>query len=113
MCKTLAILMIPIMLVSCSTVKDLTHLEHHEENKVHQSKLEKEKEGFTQVDGEFIPNQQLATPDSTKTIIVYNVVESDKGKKGLSDETWRSFIAQFFGTISTIFALIYGTSQNP
>jgi len=109
MCKTLAILMIPIMLSSCSTIEYLTK-NKIEENKVYQHKLEKD--GFTQVDGELIPNKQLATPDSTKTIIVYNVVESDKGKKGLSDETWRSFIAQFFSTISTIFALVYGTTQN-
>ena len=48
--------------------------------------------------------------DTTRTIVVYNVVETKE--KGLSDETWRSFIAQFFGTISTIFALIYGTQTQ-
>jgi hypothetical protein len=95
--------MIPL-LVSCSTLEKVSR---HE---VDESQLDKEQ--FTKVDNEFIPNKQLATPDSTKTIVVYNVIEDDK-EKGLSDETWRSFISQFFGAVSTIFALIYGTQSNP
>jgi hypothetical protein len=110
--KKIIAILLSLMVMSCSTVKELAHLNNNEQNKVHQSKLEKEKDGYTQVDGEFIPNKQMATPDSTKTIIVYNVIDKGDEKKGLSDETWRSFISQFFGTISTIFALIYGTTQN-
>jgi hypothetical protein len=101
--KILILFMIPL-LVSCSTLEKISR---HEVNKE-----DLKKEEFTKVGNEFIPNTQLATPDSTKTIIVYNVIEDDK-EKGLSDETWRSFISQFFGAVSTIFALIYGTQSNP
>ena len=40
--------------------------------------------------------------DTNKVIIVYNVVEQDKKKKVISDETIRLLIADFFGTITTI-----------
>jgi hypothetical protein len=104
MSKTLAILMIPLIMLSCSSLKEIPR------NEVVDDQLKTEQ--YTEVENEVIPNTQLATPDSTKTIVVYNVIEADK-EKGLSDETWRSFISQFFGTVSTIFALIYGTSTNP
>lgn len=61
---------------------------------------------------QLVTHQPIPMPgDTTRNIIVYNVVENND-KKGLSDETWRSFIAQFFSTISTIFAFIYGTNTE-
>jgi hypothetical protein len=40
--------------------------------------------------------------DTTKTIIVYNVVEKENNKLKITDETIRLLIADFFGTITTI-----------
>jgi hypothetical protein len=40
--------------------------------------------------------------DSTKTVVVYNVVEKEDKKFKITDETIRLLIADFFGTITTI-----------
>ena len=54
----------------------------------------------------FIIEQPMSHPtDSTKQIIVYNVIESKGEKKLISDETIRLFIADLFGTVTTILTL--------
>jgi len=40
--------------------------------------------------------------DSSKTLIVYNVVEQEEKKFKITDETIRLLIADFFGTLTTI-----------
>ena len=57
------------------------------------------------VKNKLMDSQDIPMPhDTTKTIIVYNVVEQHKGSK-ITDETIRLFIADLFGTITTILTL--------
>lgn len=51
--------------------------------------------------------------DTTKTIIVYNVVEKDEHKLRITDETVRLLIADFFGTISTMITVWQLQNQQP
>ena len=67
-----------------------------------------------EVKKELVTSEPFSSPTDTtgKTIIVYNVVEREDTKKGLTDETWRALIAQFFSTVSTIFALEINKDNN-
>jgi len=53
---------------------------------------------------QLITHQPIPMPgDTTKNIIVYNVVEQEDDKKlRITDETIRLLIADFFGTITTV-----------
>ena len=93
--KNLLFTLLSLLMLSCSSVSHIAA-----EKVIHDKK-----EGFTQVSGEMIPNTQIAQPDSTKTIIVYNVIEPENKRSIISDETIRLFIADLFGTITTILTL--------
>jgi hypothetical protein len=92
--KTLypVILVLSMALWSCSVTKKAQNPEWTEE----------EKTRAQMVDYQPIPLRS----DSSKTIIVYNVVEKEDPKKlKISDETVRMFIADLFGTLTTIITL--------
>lgn len=50
--------------------------------------------------------------DTSKMIIVYNIIEQEDKKKRISDETIRASVGQFFSTISTIFALYLNDNKQ-
>lgn len=78
---------VAILLTSCMTAsKVITNLTHSEKQ---------------MVDDAIVPLPQ----DSTKRIVVYNVVEKENKKAFISDETIRLFIADLFGTITTLVTL--------
>jgi hypothetical protein len=59
----------------------------------------------TDTRSELLQSDKMELPsDTTKTIIVYNVVEDNKKSK-ISDETIRLLIADFFGTLTTVITL--------
>lgn len=61
-----------------------------------------------------ITNEVIPLPhDTSKTIIVYNVIEKDDNKFKLTDETVRLLIADFFGTLTTVITVWQMQSQNP
>jgi uncharacterized lipoprotein YmbA len=55
----------------------------------------------------------IAKADTTARIAVYNVVvPQPEEKKGVSDETFRMFISEFFSTIAAIFAIFSVETSN-
>jgi len=56
---------------------------------------------------ELIKGGKMSLPsDSSRNIIVYNVIEKEDKKNRISDETIRFFVAQFFTTLTTILTII-------
>lgn len=49
--------------------------------------------------------------DSTRTIVVYNVIEKEDKRFKITDETIRLLIADFFGTITTVITVWQMQSQ--
>lgn len=81
---------------SCKTVEELTH----HEKPVPSYTTEKA------IENKLMGPQNIPLPaDTSKTIIVYNVVEQERKKSLVSDETIRLLIADLFGTITTILTL--------
>ena len=99
MSKTLLTLIIAMLLLSSCSILKPNHIPEYtnDENKVEQ----------------MITHQPIQMPgDTTRNIIVYNVVEQEQKKTKLSDETLRMLIGDFFGTITTIITVWQMQVQN-
>lgn len=58
------------------------------------------------VQNQMVEHQPMRLPaDTTRQIVVYNVIEKDDKKLKITDETIRMFIGDLFGTITTILTI--------
>ena len=86
-----------------SSCKNIIHLPEHHPRYVEDSVKSK-----NLIDANLLPHPT----DSTKVVIVYNIIESEEEGRRISDETIRASIGQFFSTIATIFALYVNDQQQ-